>query len=166
MRRLSTFLLFLFSTFSMQAQYIPDKAFFQLTFKPCFQEKVICPLYKKLEVDPQLTSMSKQQFQDYLTYTIKGLGLRSTQQGVFKLRLNFYLDATICLKVLGEKDILLTPTQIRYFRERMDNFTNFQFGQHRGVNQHSQGILYVYITNGQLKNFRNVNFEFLKNLSE
>ena len=150
--------LLLISVQNLWSQSISNTEFIWEKTNMCLSKSNGVEIFLKVETDPILSEFTLQEFKDFMKNLIEELKLEIDVSGFLKLKLLFVKNESLCLNEIGHKEIRLDTTQKEKLSNALNTIKKINYGKQRNKIVNCQGILYIDIKEGKMKDIRNVNF--------
>lgn len=144
-------------------KYLHDDQFHWQTDQSCLPHDQCIELIQGIDQPPVVTKMDSIMFRQFLAKMVQKLSLPVETSGMLKLRFIFFANDQMCLGKTGQFDLQLDNDQLNTLYQQLKVLVPVS-GKYKGKPVSTEGILYMSIENGAMKDFLNRNFDLVKRI--
>lgn len=143
---------------TLGAQTVSDSEFKWIKNDDCLPMGISKEIFLKVEKDPMLTQIRKSEFDKLIEKAVAESSLEKHNNGIVKLKILFEKGQNLCVTKFGTKSIDLNKFHKDRIIKTIHEISEFDCGKQRNVEVNCLGILYIDISDGVVREIRNVNF--------
>ena len=144
-------------------QYMSDDQFRWQTYRSCLPPGQCFGLIQGIDELPVVTNVDAIMFRQFLATVVQKLSLPAKTSGMLKLRIIFFANDQMCLEKTGQFDLLLDNDQLTTLYHQLKILVPIS-GKYKGKPVSTEGILYISIESGIIKDFLIRNFDLDKRI--